>query len=220
MTEPIFLLKGVAGSTAHGLATADSDEDLYGVYVWPRDSYLGLDAPLDSIVGNTPQDHTFHEIGKYLRLALKANPTVLELLYLKDYESESYWGGILRTRRRSLLSTNAVQSSYLGYAYSQFKKLEARDGSFSSATKNRTAKHAKHLFRLLEQGSELLTTGYMHVKVKDPQRYFDIMEMSVPQLSTLYAAERAKFDDIKSVLPDHPDREMFDKLLIAIRNDH
>ena len=66
------LLSGVVGSTAYGLATEDSDVDWLGVYAAPTEKILGLHPPQESIVSTAP-DITYHEAGKYCRLAPDEN---------------------------------------------------------------------------------------------------------------------------------------------------
>lgn len=216
--EPRFLLRGVAGSTAHGLARAHSDEDLHGVFGWTTEAYWHMSKPAESITGHEPQDYSYHEIEKFLKLALANNPTILELLFLDEYiEVDPAWGTTLVENREKFLHTGGVKNAYLGYAHSQFRKLVQRDGSFSSDTRNRTAKHARHLFRLLEQAESLLTTGTFSVKVKNPQWYFDLEELPVQDWVDMYYERDTDIRGIESVLPDQPDREWADSFLYEYR---
>src|SRR5262249_53904583 len=83
------LLRGIVGSTAYGLAGPHSDVDRLAVYAAPTRAFHGLRLPIDrqaSIVVHEPDDLTLHEARKFCLLALSANPTVTELLWLSDYE--------------------------------------------------------------------------------------------------------------------------------------
>src|SRR5215510_6018559 len=85
-TDGTVLLAGVIGSTAYGLAGPQSDVDLFGVYAAPARAFHGLNLPIDrkaSRVLHQP-DITLHEARKYVLLALQANPTVIDLLWLPD----------------------------------------------------------------------------------------------------------------------------------------
>lgn len=224
--DRITILRGVAGSVAQGLATPDSDVDEHGVFSYATRDFWSLEKPVESVVTNDP-DVTMHELGKFLQLALKANPSVLDTLWLDDYlEQEPEWGIRLLAIRRAFLSAKAVRSAYLGYANAQFKKLKSRESTtgeptFSSDTKNRTRKHAKHLIRLLEQGMKLYSTGQMSVRVEDPQRYFDILNnWSITQIAE-YATEQMKlFEDAETCLPEHPDFYIVNGYLSAYRAAH
>lgn len=164
------ILRGIVGSCAYGLSTPDSDVDIMGVYLEPQESFLGLQLVQDKdfTVHTTSdlRDHTFHELGKFLRLALKSNPSILELLWLPDwaYEHISPQGEFLLDSRHWFASADLVKNAYLGYATQQFKLLERR-GDFGSDMKKRTEKHARHLYRLLIQGFELYRTGELNVEL-------------------------------------------------------
>lgn len=164
------ILRGIVGSCAYGLATPESDVDIMGVFLEPRDSFLGLH-PFDdknATVHTTSdlRDHTFHELGKFMRLALKSNPSILELLWLPDwaYEHISPQGEELLDCRHWFASAELVKNAYLGYATQQFKLLERR-GDFGTDMKKRTEKHARHLYRLLIQGFGLYRTGELCVEL-------------------------------------------------------
>src|SRR3712207_6802639 len=99
MREEI-ILQGIVGSTAYGLAREGSDVDRLGVFVTPTEELFYIAAPRQTIVTHKP-DQTLHEIGKYVSLALKCNPTILELMWLPDdlIEITGRWGKWLRELR-------------------------------------------------------------------------------------------------------------------------
>lgn len=202
-------MQGVVGSTAYGLAREGSDVDRLGVFVAPTGEVAGLDwQPHRESRVSTKPDLTLHEVGKFLRLCLKGNPTVNELLWLPAYDVQTpVYGADLADLRWSVLSTPAVRAAYGGYAHQQAVKLLQRgDGTFSSDTRGRTAKHARHLLRLLRQGRELLSTGHLTVRVPDPEVYFAFDTMTPEQMVAVYESERVLFDNTVSVLPEQPDR--------------
>lgn len=165
---PNVLLAGVNGSTAYGLATDDSDVDRIGTYAAPTAAFHGLHLPTGKAATwvSVKPDATYHEAGKLAALLLKGNPTLTELLWLDQYETVTPQGEALIGIRSSLLSRTAVRNAYLGYATGQFKRLENRgDGSFSADTRKRTAKHARHLYRLHAQGIMLWQTGRLAVRL-------------------------------------------------------
>jgi predicted nucleotidyltransferase len=164
------LLEGVVGSTAYGLAHAGSDVDRLGLFAVPTQRLFGLHRPGESMVTTAP-DRTLHEAAKWCRLALSANPTASELVWLPDdcYLLRSPLGEELIAIRRSFLGARAVRSAYLGYATQQFRKLSAKDGR-GDVPPARLAKHARHLLRLLEQGVHLHRSGELRVRVEEPER--------------------------------------------------
>ncbi|OYV06535.1 MAG: hypothetical protein CFE26_05790, partial [Verrucomicrobiales bacterium VVV1] len=80
--KDLLLFESVVGSHAYGTATADSDEDLRGVFVAPS-SFLG---GLDSIdqVNDEKNDQVYFEIGRLMSLLARNNPNVLELLAVPE----------------------------------------------------------------------------------------------------------------------------------------
>ncbi|MET9384566.1 nucleotidyltransferase domain-containing protein [Streptomyces sp. NPDC002928] len=222
MTVTNILLSGVVGSTAYGLAREGSDVDRLGLFAAPTEDLHGLHTPKESHVSTAP-DRTLHEAAKWCRLALGGNPTVLELVWLPDelYEVRTPLGDELIAIRASFLSARRVREAYLGYATQQFRKLQSRgDGSFSSDTRKRTAKHARHLKRLCAQGYELYATGRLSIRVEDPESYHRFGEQvaadPVTALPLLRRFEEA-FQETRSVLPEQPDEAAADAWLRRVR---
>lgn len=212
-----IILEAVTGSFAYGLNTENSDEDIKGVFVAPTKDVLGL-FPVKETVDNVDPDWSYHEVEKFINLAMKCNPTIIEMLFLDGYRILEKHGKMLVDNRHLFLS-NIIYKSYGGYAISQARKLNARGDSFSSDTKNRYSKHARHCFRLLWQGRELLETGSLTVRVTPEQReeLFRIGELPVYELVEKFEKEFAEFDKIQSVLPDEPDKQAINNLLLKIR---
>ena len=217
-----ILLSGIVGSTAYGLARVGSDIDRKGVFVAPTVDVAGLDwAPQDESQVTTGPDVTMHEIGKTLRLALKCNPSVLELFWLPEELVETMhdpYGSRLVGLRGAFLSEDGVRQAYGEYARQQAHRLANRgDGSFSSDTRKRTSKHARHLARLLRQGRELLATGMLTVEVPDPDWYWQFDTMTPEEMLKVYEEEDALFRATRSVLPEEPDRTAVADYLADVR---
>lgn len=192
-----LILQGVVGSTAYGLNRPDSDRDHIGVFVYDRGDYYGLTEPDESIVTKDP-DLALHEARKYCRLILKCNPTVMELLWLNEYEYSDHWGQKLISLRTKCLSEAAVREAYLGYAKSQLNRLHNRQGDLNE---KRVAKHAMHMARLTNQGMELYTTGHLTIKVADPAWYIYFSQQSTDYWTKWYAEQEQIFRSSKCVLP-------------------
>jgi hypothetical protein len=129
----------------------------------------------------------------------------------------------LLSLRPLFLSTNAVSNAYGGYARQQAMKLDKRHDSFSSETKNRTAKHARHCMRLLLQGEQLLTTGELTVDCsKDRDFLFEMGELAQNNVDKfmLYwgtADDHFKVSAQNSVLPKRADKDAVNEFLIYVR---
>lgn len=217
----ILILEGIMGSKAYGLDTPESDEDRKGLYMAPTVEMLGLRHPEDTVDSHDP-DYQAYELEKYFRLAAAANPTLMELMWLDSYTLYTGIAHMLVENRKMFLS-NTVRDSYGGYAIQQVKRLERRNAEgkegFSSDTAKRTAKHARHCFRLLLQGGQLLSTGTLRVKVTPEERehLFALGELPVAGIVEEFEKEFDKFNQIESVLPDQPDWDGLNDLLQRIR---
>lgn len=225
---PNVLLSGVVGSTAYGLAHEGSDIDRLGCYAAPTVQFHGLHPPLGKAATwvSTGPDVTFHEAGKLAALLLACNPTVTELLWLNEYETCTPLGSDLIGIRGGFLSAASVRNAYLGYATQQFRRIRNRgDGSFSADTRKRTAKHARHLWRLLYQGTELHQTGYLPVRLS-PNRAASCRAFGERiEAGDLDLAETALKDaevvfDGRGALPDRPDVDAAEQWLWKVRLDY
>ena len=226
-----LILSGIVGSVAYGLARPGSDIDRLGVYAAPTIELHGLRPPIGKYASKvTPgdeEDVALHEAGKYAALALGVNPAVTELMWLPAdlYETRTPLGEDLISIRESLLSKRKVRDSYLGYAARQFRRLEARgDGSFSADTRHRTAKHARHLARLLTQGLELYSRCELNVRLADPDWYHEfgdrVAEGDLAAARAFLARVERTFDERYSPLPERPDETVVEEWLHAVRAAH
>lgn len=224
--DGLQIMQAIVGSTAYGLANEDSDIDRLGVYVASNAHVLGLDGA--SVTSHSHVEHdpdiTLHEVGKYIGLALKCNPTILELLYAKQ-EITSPAAKLLVDNRRIFLCRKRVIDAYGGYATQQAKRLMERHAAgkegFNADLKKRTAKHGRHCYRLLLMGQQLLRSGALQLNVAHHRtKIFEVGELAVndPEaFNTVFETERARLDDIKTHLPDENNRERANELLLEIR---
>jgi hypothetical protein len=208
------------------MATASSDVDRIGVYVADTKRVLGLDGA--KVVDDTKVTHdpdlTLHEIGKFVGLALKCNPTVLELLYVTGYDICNEVGAELVSLRSSFLCERAIRGAYGGYAVSQLRKIVDRASKEDDdETKNprRIEKHARHCFRLLRSGRLLLSTGEITLDVGDDRdEIFSIGELAVSNLDEFqsrFETALAAFEAMPSVVGEYPDRGAAEKFIVRTR---
>lgn len=231
MIPGTVLLAGVVGSVAYGLAHEGSDVDRLGCYAEPTVRFHRLHLPTMRELSyvTTAPDATYHEAGKCASLLIKGNPSVTELLWLGSYEIRHPLGDELIALRGSLLSATACRDAYLGFAAGQFGRLENRgDGSFSSDTRKRTSKHARHLWRLCQQGSDLNATGRLTVRLDAVQAALcrDFGErVAAGDLDTakaLLASTEAHFNEYggtRSALPAEPDEAAAEAWLLRVRRE-
>jgi uncharacterized protein len=217
MTERT-IMECVMGSKAYGLDTPESDTDMRSVFVASTWDMLSLRKPKDTIQKNNP-DSCAQEVEKFINLALANNPTILEMLFVPDYTILTSEGELL-VENRNLFLSKRIYNTFGGYAIQQMKRMERRgDGSFSSDTRKRTAKHARHTFRLIQQGAELLETGNLTVRVKNREELFALGEMTPEELQAKFEAAMVVFNKTKTSLPQFPDIKAVNEILLQIRRN-
>lgn len=167
------ILKVVVGSQAHGLANANSDYDYRGVFVLPTKEFFTIGGKnmqhTSWIEGN--QDDTSWEVGKFLLMATKCNPTVLEtfLAPVAEKASGNYkpWGEELRELFPHVWNSNDVKNAFIGYGLNQRKK-------FFDNKDQRAPKYATAYLRVLYNAWELLSEGIFSVDMSKTPIYDDL----------------------------------------------
>ncbi len=206
------------GSKAYGLATDQSDDDLRGIYMPPGHLHWSLyQLPEQIELMDDDKDEVYWELEKFLRLALKANPNVLETLWTPMVLDADETANELRSIRAAFLSKH-LYKTYSGYVLSQFRRM-------ANSVKNKGTykpKHAMHLIRLLHSGINALSTGEIMVDVSDHRD--ELLEIRDGKLSFEQVREaalaldkqfQAVFD--KTTLPNQPDYKTVDAFLIRAR---
>ncbi len=119
--RPCVVIDTLVGSRAWGVAHEGSDEDRRGIFVLPLAWTTGLvEPPLDLV--SLDGSHTYWEIGKAIRQALRADPNTLEMLFA-DPEVVDPIGAELLAHRTAFLSQE-IYGSFGRYALSQLDRLE------------------------------------------------------------------------------------------------
>jgi len=160
MKDTKILLKVLVGSHAHDLAGPTSDKDYRAVYILPTSNILSLGFRYkgnDWIEGD--EDNTAYELGHFLHLALKCNPTILECFKAPIIECNED-GRALINLFQYVWNPQDAYNAFVGYGLNQRKKfLDKKD--------NRQDKYACAYIRTLYNLSELLMEGTFSVKIEN-----------------------------------------------------
>lgn len=214
--ERFVIYRCVIGSRAYGLEGEGSDTDRRGIYLPPASLHWSLRGVPEQLEDPVTRD-CYWELQKFLVLALKANPNVLECLWTPLVEHATPLARELLDLRGAFLS-KLVYVTFNGYVLSQFRKLE-QDLRTRGAPR---WKHAMHLVRLLLSGTELLRTGELPVRVGEHrERLLSIKRGELPweELEAWRASLHEAFDRAQttSALPERPDYERVDAFLLRAR---
>ena len=206
----------VVGSRAYGLDMESSDTDRRGFFLPPADLHWSL-AALPEQIEDEREQECYWELEKYLRMALKANPNVLETLYSPLTEKVSPLAGELLAMREAFLS-RTVHQSFNGYVLSQFKKMEQDLRGNGEAR----WKHAMHLVRLLLSGITVLRGGFVTLNVEPHREQLLAIksgEMAWEEMDRWRLDLHKQFDAALAAtsLPERPDYQRVNAFLLRAR---
>jgi len=126
----IFLC--VHGSHAYGSNTPESDIDIRGIAIPPRDYMLGFTKNFEQATFKF-NDITIFGLKKFFQLAAAGNPNVLELLFVnKDEVIRTSKFADLLIENRHLFLSKKIRYSMEGYAHSQLKRLKGHYQRFTN----------------------------------------------------------------------------------------
>ena len=111
------------GSHLYHLNVETSDEDYGGIFVCPIEDLIGLRSGYVEQVSDEKNDTVFYELGRWLELLLKANPTVLESLFAPEdciIKSHPIIDEI--RKNRDLFVSKQCFNTFYGYGVSQIGK--------------------------------------------------------------------------------------------------
>ena len=120
----LLLYRYIRGSQLYGTSVeGKSDIDEGGVYVCPNNQLLGLGDEYQDEISDTRHDKNWMELGKFLRLILVSNPTVLESLFVPD-DKVIYEHPLMTEikKHRDLFVTKECLKHFSGYMKSQIRK--------------------------------------------------------------------------------------------------
>lgn len=250
------ILQAVVGSTAHGIAVQDGLEDLDlmsivvedartfvgfyeksdsrdpDAYTWvQRESWLERTKPegVRSEAGDI--DHVIYGLRKYIKLALRGNPSVLLPLFVSTPRICTLEGTVLRSLVPALISKR-VFPAFQGYMNQQHKRLMGTAGQKNVTRPELIAKYgydtkyAAHVVRLGFQGCELLRTGRLTLPMHDSEQRLcrDVRngQYRLDQVDGLITNVKAnlELEFSKSRLPEQPDRATVTDFVHRTYEDH
>jgi len=227
------ILRTVVGSGVHGIALEGFDDrDEMGIFIESASIVIGLDRSQDHYVWRTqPEgarsgpgdtDLIIYSLRKWLRLAIKGNPTVLIPLWCPstDLIQLEGPGKELRAMRDAFMSQEAAHR-VLGYMDQQRRGMLGLGGAKIPSRPELVekygydTKYAAHALRLAIQGWELVMHGRLTLPMPEDERgmvlavkqgQFDRMQV-VEAVEIYEGHARLALERGKTPLPPKPDRE-------------
>jgi len=244
-TERCTILRGLVGSTAHGLNVNDGieDRDEMGVCIEPLDAAMSVTSTFEQFIYRSAAeregrssarstagdlDLTIYSLRKWARLALKGSPTTLLLLFSPESQLVhcDTTGRELRALVPAIVSRRA-QGSFLGYLRAQKQRLNGERGQKRvhrpelEEMYGFDTKYAMHMLRLGYQGVELLTTGQLSLPMREPERSY-LLDVRRGKVSEQECFTRAgeleqQLTDLATTSPlrDEPDEQKVEKWVLG-----
>ncbi len=164
INETRLIYKVISGSRAYGTANESSDLDIRGVFIGTFEQLILPNQKIESVTNQFGEDILYYELGKFMQLVLKQNPTVLELLWLKDEFilniSEHFIK--IKENKKAFLSKELI-APFLGYAIQEKRQMATLENS------KKKSKCCHHLFRLLYSAKAVLLTHELPTQLKEKE---------------------------------------------------
>lgn len=166
-----ILFQCIGGTHAYGLTSAESDIDHRGVFIAEKNDFLRGAFAED--MSNETNDDVLFEVGKFIRLLAKSNPSVIELIAMPE-DCVQVGADWIESIDHSKVLSKQCRDSFAGYALSQIRKARRIKGmihvpesdvkktaldfvdvlddeQISGFSEWRTAHHEAHGFRLVDR---------------------------------------------------------------------
>lgn len=237
----------VTGSQAYGLATEQSDHDVYGWCIPPKELVFphlsgvipGFGMQLKRFdewqqhhVTNPPDgkeyDFTVFSIVRFFHLVMENNPNMVDALFTpaRCVLHATPAGELVREKRRMFLHKGSWHR-FKGYAYQQLKKAKSqrREGKRAEvvAEFGFDLKFASHCVRLMNEAEQILTEGDLDLERNNDQvRAIRNGEWTLDQVEQYFATKERDLESTyaNSKIPYKPDEEKIKTLLLQILEEH
>ena len=204
----------VGGSHAYGLANEDSDIDIRGIATRTDTDILGLTHFEGFNKATNDTDIQIYTFDKFVRLAIKGNVNILEILF-GDFSNVLICDGVGKQLldKKNMFLSNDIYKSLRGTIYSHLKSYE----------KTGNEKFLRHVARLTAMAHDLFLNGEFIVEVDKMTSYRDIWQILSSETVKNGGIEAIKafcdnsldFCLDNSILNDHVNQIMAESLIIG-----
>ena len=239
----------VMGSQAYGVAKDDSDQDIYGVCIPPKElvfPHLAGEIPgfgtqierfnvwsehhIQDPDKKVEHDFSVYGIVKYMQLCMENNPNMIDSLFVPRncIIHSTAIGEMIREKRRMFLHRGAWHK-FKGYAYSMSSKIRNR---VNSSNPKRAAEIAKfgfdlkfayHCVRLMNEVEQILIEGDLDLQRNREQlKSIRRGEWALEQFEAYFTNKEKILETAyaNSTLRHGPDEEAIKNLLMACLEAH
>lgn len=239
----------IMGSIAYGVNNDESDMDIYGFCIPPKEEIfphlkgeiLGfgrqnqrfeqyIEHHIEDKEKSKNYDITIYNIVKYFSLVMENNPNMIDSLFVPErcVLSCNRIGNIIRENRKLFLHKGSWHK-FKGYSYSQLHKIDLK--TFESNEKRKqdviehgySTKFAYHVIRLLNEVEQILITGDLVLDQNREQlKSIRRGEWSLDQIKEYFEKKEKDLEQVylNSKLPYGPNEEKIKELLLNCLEEH
>jgi hypothetical protein len=116
-----------------------------------------------------------YSLRRFARLAAAGNPTILHMLFTPADTGEEFWSQVLASRDLFLAKSHALK--YKGYADAQLRRMTGDRGRGKHGQRpdleqkyGFDVKAGMHVLRLLHEGIEFVSRGWVTLPRPEPER--------------------------------------------------
>lgn len=121
----ITIYEVIVGSNAYGFSSPDSDLDIRGMAIPPKEYFLGFCRRFEQYEDSV-NDIVIYNIQKYFQLARAVNPNIIELIFIDNpnlIKLETVWSRMIKDCRNEFLSMKC-RHTFSGYAFAQLNRIK------------------------------------------------------------------------------------------------
>jgi len=237
------------GSQAYGVSVDDSDLDVYGFCIPPKDIVFPHLGGVIFGFGNQGErfeqyqehhvndpnkkvsyDLTIFSIVKYFRLCMENNPNMIDSLFTPRncVIHSTTISEMVREKRRMFLHKGCWHK-FKGYAYAQMSKIRNKVNASNEKRAASIAEHgydlkfAYHIVRLLNEVEQILVEGDLDLQ-RNREQLKDIRrgEWTIEQVERYFEEKERALEATyaASSLPHSPDEDAIKRLLMNCLEEH
>lgn len=215
----------IMGSFAYGVSDDNSDQDIYGFCIPPKNMiFFHLDGEIEGF-GRQKQrfgqwqdphivdadegkeyDFQIYNIVKYFNLCMENNPNMLDSLFVPQncVIHATKIANMVRERRKDFLH-KGMWPKFKGYAYSQLHKMRSKEnepGSKRTQLREKygfDTKFAYHTIRLLSQAEQILIEGDVDLQEKGRREHMKAIrrgEVSMDDIIEWASAKERQLEEL------------------------
>lgn len=239
----------IMGSQAYGVSADDSDLDVYGFCLPPKDlvfPHLAGEIPgfgrqvqrfeqwsvhhIKDPNKEVEYDFVVYSIVKYFQLCMENNPNMIDSMFTPRncVIHSTNISEMVRENRRMFLHKGCWHK-FKGYAYAQMSKIRNKVNASNERRAASIAEHgydlkfAYHIVRLLNEVEQILVEGDLDLQ-RNREQLKDIRrgEWTIEQVERYFEEkERAlEYTYASSKLPHSPDEAAIKRLLMSCLEEH